>query len=305
MIRMPSSRMTAGTILLSTVLPFSGCGQTGDSTGGNRAAQYERDPDRKSVILATTTSTQDSGLLDLLLPLFEERTGYRVKTIAVGTGEALAMGRRGDVDVLLVHAPAKEREIVEAGFAVNRRLVMHNDFLIAGPERDPAGIHGGSGGAESLARIAEVEARFTSRGDGSGTHIRETSLWKAAGVKPAGDWYLSAGQGMGATLFIAAEKGSYVLTDRATFLATRERTGLIPHVEGDPSFLNVYSVMEVNPERFPEANHAGAVAFSEFLRGPEAQEIIGEFGVEQFGQPLFFPDAGKNEDSLGTDPPSR
>jgi tungstate transport system substrate-binding protein len=253
---------------------------------------------RKAVILATTTSTQDSGLLDRLLPLFEERTGYRVKTIAVGTGEALAMGRRGDADVLLAHAPAREKELVEAGFAVNRQLVMHNDFLIAGPDRDPAGIHGGSNGAESIAKIAGAGARFASRGDNSGTHFREMSLWQAAGLEPAGDGYISTGQGMGATLFVAAEKGAYLLTDRATYLATRERTGLVPHVEGDPLFLNIYSVMEVNPNRFPRVNQAGARAFSEFLRGPEAQEIIREFGVERFGQPLFFPDAGKTEESL-------
>jgi len=285
-------------VILSALLLLGGCRQGPDPSSAGGETGSAPDPERKAVILATTTSTQDSGLLDILLPLFEERTGYRVKTIAVGTGEALAMGKRGDADVLLAHAPAKEKEIVAGGFAVNRRLVMHNDFLIAGPATDPAGVHGSADGAESVARIAGAGARFTSRGDDSGTHFREMSLWQAAGLEPEGDWYISTGQGMGATLFIAAEKGAYALTDRATYLATRERTGLVPHVEGDSLFLNIYSVMEVNPERFPEVNGPGARAFSEFIRGPEAQELIRGFGVERFGQPLFFPDAGKTEESL-------
>jgi len=291
-------RIESGTLLLAALLLVAGCGKAPEATSAGRSPESPPAPGREALLLATTTSTQDSGLLDELLPLFEERTGYRVKTIAVGTGEALAMGKRGDADVLLVHAPAKERELVEAGFAVNRQLVMHNDFLIAGPAEDPAGIHGSSDGAAGVARIAGAGARFSSRGDNSGTHMREASLWRAAAIEPQGDWYISTGQGMGATLFIAAEKGAYVLTDRATFLATRERTGLVPHVEGDPLLLNIYSVMEVAPERFPAVNHAGARAFSEFLRGPEAQRIIGGFGVGRFGQPLFFPDAGKSEDAL-------
>ena len=276
--------MSAPSTLLAGLLVLAACG------GG---AAHE------SIILATTTSTQDSGLLDELVPLFERRTGYLVKTIAVGTGEALALGGRGDVDILLVHAPARERELVAEGLAANRRLVMHNDFLIAGPEGDPAGIHGSDDGTESVEKIAEARAPFASRGDNSGTHFRETSLWEAAGIEPGGDWYVSTGQGMGATLLIAAEKGAYVLTDRGTYLAFREQTGLVPHVEGDPHFLNIYSVMEVNPERFPKVNGAGARAFSEFLLGPEAQGIIRGFGADKFGEPLFFPDAGRSEDSLG------
>jgi tungstate transport system substrate-binding protein len=290
--------MTTASVILSAVLLLAGCAPTPDSAESGRATEAAPAPQRESIILATTTSTQDSGLLDVLVPLFEQQTGYRVKTIAVGTGEALAMGKRGDADVLLVHAPAQEKEIVAAGFTINRRIVMHNDFLIVGPEQDPAGIHGGDSGVESVAKIAEAEARFISRGDNSGTHIREMSLWKAAALEPEGDWYISTGQGMGATLLIAAEKGAYALTDRGTHLALKERTDLVPHVEGDPLFLNIYSVMEVNPERFPKVNHAGAEAFSEFMRGSEAQEIIRTFGVERFGQPLFFPDAGKSEESL-------
>ena len=267
-------------VTLATLLTIAGCG------GG----QY--------VLLATTTSTQDSGLLDELLPLFEEKTGYQVKTIAVGTGEALAMGSRGDADVLLAHAPAREKEIVEAGLVINRRIVMHNDFLIVGPEDDPAGVHGSTNGAESVLKIAEAGARFASRGDDSGTHFREMSLWDAAAFEPAGDWYISTGQGMGATLLIAAEMDAYVLTDRGTYLSTLERTGLVPHVEEDPQFLNIYSVIEVNPDSFPNVNNAGAKAFADFMLSCEAQAIIREFGVERFGQPLFFPDAGKSEESL-------
>jgi tungstate transport system substrate-binding protein len=259
------------------ILLLAGCAQT---------------PESKSIILATTTSTQDSGLLDTLLPLFEEQTGYTVKTIAVGTGEALAMGKRGDADVLLAHAPEKEMELVAQGYAINRQVVMHNDFLIAGPEDDPAGIHGSTDGAESLAKIAAVGARFTSRGNNSGTHMCEMSLWQAAGIEPHGEWYVETGQGMGATLLIASEKRSYLLTDRGTYLSMA-LSGLVPHAENDPLFLNIYSVMEVNPERFPKVNHAGANAFSEFIRGEQAQEIIRTFRVEEFGQPLFIPDAGK------------
>lgn len=276
-----------GPALFTTLLLFAGCGEVSDS---------------ESILLATTTSTQDSGLLDELVPLFEERTGYRVKTIAVGTGEALAMGSRGDADVLLVHAPAREKEIVAEGHAVNRRIVMHNDFLIVGPDEDPAGIHGRRNGAESLRAIAEAEAPFASRGDNSGTHMREVELWSSGGIEPEGDWYLSTGQGMGATLMIAAEKEAYVLTDRGTYLAFKDRTGLVPRVEGDPTFLNIYSVLEVNPERFPKVNSAGARAFADFILGAEAQEIIAGFGVEEFGEALFFPDAGKSEESLGVQP---
>ncbi len=274
------NRRAFHSVLLGVLLTLAGCG----------GQEY--------IILATTTSTQDSGLLDQLLPVFERQSGYQVKTIAVGTGEALAMGTRGDADVLLVHAPRQEKEIVAAGFAINRRIVMHNDFLIAGPEQDPAGIHGLQSGAGAVANIAEAESPFVSRGDESGTHMRERSLWGIAGVAPKGEWYISTGQGMGATLLIAAEMGAYVLTDRGTHLALRARTGLVSHVEGGPLFLNIYSVMQVNPERFPRVNRAGAKAFSDFLLSGEAQEMIRAYGVEEYGQPLFSPDAGRSEESL-------
>ncbi len=256
-------------------------------------------PDERDIILSTTTSTQDSGLLDELIPRFQKTTGYRVKTIAVGTGEALAMGKRGDADVVLAHAPALERESIEGGFTINRRLVMHNDFLIIGPPEDAAGVGGMKNAAEALRKITVAKARFASRGDNSGTHFRETNLWKKIGITPKGDWYIETGQGMGATLLIASEKGAYTLSDRATFLALRRRSQLVPLVQGDPLLLNIYSVMEVNPERFPKVNNAGAKAFADFLLSDETQALIKTYGVEKFGEPLFFPDAGKSEEALG------
>ncbi|MBT8397850.1 MAG: substrate-binding domain-containing protein, partial [Gemmatimonadetes bacterium] len=210
-----------------------------------------------------------------------------------------AMGMRGDADVLLTHAPSREEEVVAGGFVVNRRAVMYNDFLIAGPPEDPAGIRDYRVGVEAVTRIAETGARFVSRGDDSGTHIMELSLWREAAVEVDDRWYVSTGQGMGATLIIAGEMGAYLLTDRGTFLALEERTGLEPLVEGDPRFLNIYSVMEVNHERFPDVNNAGAAAFSGFLLAAETQRLIEGFGVEEFGQPLFYPEAGADEEPLG------
>ena len=253
-------------------------------------AQAEDPP--RNLILATTTSTQDSGLLDELIPLFEEKTGFRVKTIAVGTGEALKMSGRGDVDVVLAHAPAEEQKYVDDGSIVNRQLVMHNDFLIVGPESDPAGIKGLQHASDAIAKISAAQAAFVSRGDNSGTHIREQSLWKEAGIEPSGDWYIEAGQGMGATLLIASEKQAYTLVDGGTFLAMMDKLDLTSLLEGDEVLLNLYSVSEVNPAKFPTVNHVGARAFSDFIRDPVTQAIIGKFGIAKFGQPLFFPDAG-------------
>jgi len=253
-------------------------------------AQAEDPP--RNLILATTTSTQDSGLLDELIPLFEEKTGFRVKTIAVGTGEALKMSGRGDVDVVLAHAPAEEQKYVDDGSIVNRQLVMHNDFLIVGPESDPAGIKGLQHASDAIAKISAAQAAFVSRGDNSGTHIREQSLWKEAGIEPSGDWYIEAGQGMGATLLIASEKQAYTLVDGGTFLAMMDKLDLTSLLEGDEVLLNLYSVSEVNPAKFPKVNNVGAKAFSDFIRDPDIQAIIGKFGVAKFGQPLFFPDAG-------------
>jgi tungstate transport system substrate-binding protein len=249
----------------------------------------------KTVVLATTTSTQDSGLLDVLVPLFEKQTGYTVKTIAVGTGQALAMGDRGEADVVLVHAPALELKYVEKGTLVHRRLVMHNDFVLVGPPDDPAGIRDAATALDALARIARRRAGFVSRGDNSGTHAKERALWKAAGVTPERPWYVESGQGMGATLQIASQKRAYTLTDRATYLAFTRRVQLAILVEGDAPLLNVYHVVEVNPSRHPKVNAAGGRAFADFMVAPATQDAIAKFGVAEYGQPLFVPDAGKPE----------
>lgn len=249
----------------------------------------------RAVVLATTTSTQDSGLLDLLVPMFEKESGYSVRTVAVGTGQALALGDRGEADVVLVHAPALEREYLARGHLVNRRLVMHNDFVVVGPPGDPAGITGMARAAAALGRIAARGARFVSRGDESGTHAKEKALWRAAGLTPRGDWYIESGQGMGTTLVLASEKGAYTLSDRATYLAFRRRLRLDVVVEGDAPLLNVYHVLEVDPTRFPRVNGAGGRAFADFLVSPRIQAVIGRFGAERYGQPLFVPDAGKPE----------
>lgn len=244
-----------------------------------------------TVLLATTTSTQDSGLLDVLVPLFQKKTGYTVKTIAVGTGQSLAMGARGEADVVLAHAPNLEQKHVAEGSLRNRRAVMHNDFILVGPQADPAGIRQTARAADAFRRIAEARARFVSRGDSSGTHHRERALWKAAGAAPGGPWYLESGQGMGATLIIASEKDAYTLTDRGTYLAFLKRLRLAVLLEGDAPLLNPYHVLEVNPARQPKVNAAGGKAFADFIVSAEAQEVIRTFGVERYGRPLFFPDA--------------
>ena len=251
------------------------------------------------VILATTTSTRDSGLLDELLPIFQQQTGYNVKMVAVGTGAALAMGEEGNADVLLVHAPAAEEELMEKGFGSERYLVMHNDFVIVGPADDPAGIQGVTSTKEAFANIANHGAPFISRGDDSGTHKMELSLWGKAEIDPAGDWYIQSGQGMGDTLRIASEKFGYTLTDRATYLATKDTLELEILLEGDEVLLNIYHVIVVNPEKWPKVNEAGAQAFAQFLVSEETQKFIEDFGVDKYGQPLFFPDAGKDASSLG------
>lgn len=256
-------------------------------------------PANPDIILATTTSTQDSGLLDVLIPAFEAATGYTVKTVAVGTGQALKMGEEGNADVLLVHAPASEVTFMENGFGSDRRLVMHNDFILVGPAADPAAIQG-LGALEALQAIAATSATVVSRGDDSGTHKKELDLWKKAEVDPAGQpWYLESGQGMGATLTIASEKAAYTLTDRATYLANKDNLQLFILSEGDPTLLNVYHVIAVNLEKWPAVNADGATAFAGFLTSVDGQALVGSFGVEEFGQPLFIPDAGKAEEELG------
>jgi tungstate transport system substrate-binding protein len=251
------------------------------------------EPINKDLILATTTSTVDTGLLDVLIPIFEKQTGYRVKTISAGTGQALAMGEKGEADVLLVHAPDAEKKLVDAGQAVNYQLVMHNDYVIVGPANDIAGIKGKQSG-DAFNAIAQKEAAFVSRGDDSGTHKKELSIWKKAEIDTKGKkWYQESGQGMGATLLVASEKQAYTLTDRGTYLAQKPNVKLDILSEGDKSLLNIYHVMQVNPEKFTKVNGKGGKAFVEFMIAPETQQIIGSFGKEKYGQPLFFPDAGK------------
>lgn len=286
-----------GALAALAMLTAAACGDDGEDEGGT-AGTEERGP--SEVILATTTSTQDSGLLDVLVPLFEDESDYNVKTIAVGTGQALAMGERGDADVLLVHAPSSEVELIDSGAAINRRLVMHNDFVIVGPEDDPAGVEGMTSAVDALIEIYDGEATFISRGDDSGTNKREVSLWESAELDPQGQsWYEQSGQGMGSTLQIANQKDAYTLSDRGTYLAQSENLDLVVLVEGDPLLLNVYSVMQVNPERFDLVNGPGGEAFVDFMISDEVQAIIRDFRVEEFGQPLFIPDADKTYGELG------
>jgi tungstate transport system substrate-binding protein len=255
---------------------------------------------KEALILATTTSTQDSGLLDVLVPAFEQATGYNVKVVAVGSGQAMTMGKECNADVLLVHSPAAEVDFMNAGSGVDRRLVMHNDFVIVGPASDPAAIKGTAKAADAFAKIAAAKSPFISRGDNSGTNTKELALWKSASITPAGTWYIESGQGMGATLQIASQKGAYTLTDRATYLATKDKLDLGILVEGDAGLLNVYHVISVNPTACPAVNAGGATAFADYVVSAPGQALIGGFGTDKYGQQLFVPDAGKSEDSLGS-----
>jgi tungstate transport system substrate-binding protein len=256
----------------------------------------------KDIILATTTSTQDSGLLDVLIPRFQQQTRYNVKTVSVGTGAALALGARGEADVVLVHAPPSEVQWMEQGNGAERLLVMHNDFIIIGPSEDPAKIKGETDALTALKKIADAKAPFVSRGDNSGTQQLELSLWQKINVTPKGQsWYIESGTGMGQTLTIADQRQAYTISDRATFLAFTGKIELPIMVERDPVLLNVYHVMPVNPAKFPnvQINTAGGKAFADFMVAPETQTVIGEFGKEKYGEALFVPDAGKSEAEVG------
>lgn len=257
-------------------------------------------PGNPNLILATTMSTQDSGLLDVLVPMFEKQTGYKVQTIAVGSGEAMKMGEEGNADVLLVHAPASEKTFMEAGNGTDRFLIMHNDFVIVGPASDPAGIKGMTSAKDAFTAIYKVNSPFITRGDDSGTHKKELGLWKSAELDPAGQaWYIETGQGMGASMLVASEKEAYILTDRATYLANKENYQLDLLVEGDNSLLNIYHVITVNQIKWPKVNYQGALAFAQFMIDPATQAVISQFGVDKFGQPLFYPDADKTDADLG------
>lgn len=245
------------------------------------------------IICASTTSTQNSGLFDHILPLFQKATGIEVNVVAVGTGAALKMGQRGDADVLFVHARDLELQMVEEGWFVNRQDVMYNDFVILGPTEDPARVKGASGVVEALTRIAGAKAPFVSRGDNSGTHMRERALWSATSVPaPSGQWYLEAGQGMGKTIRLAAEKRAYTLSDRGTWLSMADQadTGLAIVFEGDPPLFNQYGAMAVNPERHPGVKYADAMRFVDWLVSAEGQAAIGAYR-DSHGNPLFTPNA--------------
>jgi len=257
-------------------------------------------PTNKELLLVSTTSTQDSGLLDVLLPAFTAKTGYKVQLVAVGSGQALKLGEQGNADVILLHSPAAEKEFMASGFGIDRRLVMHNDFVIVGPPSDPAALHTQPTLASVFKTIFSSTSTFVSRGDDSGTNVKELTLWKQAGEDPHGQpWYLETGQGQGVTLSVASEKSAYALTDRATYLAYQANINLKILVQGDPSLLNVYHVITVNPEKWPKINLAGAKAFADYITSPDGQKLIAGFGVDKYGQQLFFPDADKTDAELG------
>jgi tungstate transport system substrate-binding protein len=279
---------TQATFLLSLLMSLA------ISSGAQRAESKD-----KIVVLSTTTSTQDSGLLDVLLPLFEKETGYSVKAIAVGTGQALVLAARGEADVTLVHAPGLEKKYVAEGKLLNRRLVMYNDFVIVGPKEDVAKIKSARTAVAAFKLIEQAKASFVSRGDNSGTHNLEKSLWKQAGVEPKGAWYIESGQGMGPTLIIANERNAYTLTDRGTYLTFRKHVPLPILFEKDRLLLNIYSVIEVNSGNGPRVNATGGKAFADFLVSSRIQAVIGSFGIKTFGQPLFMPIAGRPEEEIG------
>ena len=254
------------------------------------------------LILATTTSTQDSGLLDALIPQFEKEHDYKVKTIAVGSGEALRLAGEGEADVVLAHSPKAEEDFMAAGNGESRLVVMHNDFIIVGPVDDPAGIKGATNAGDAFKKIATAEALFLSRGDQSGTNTKELSLWTSAGIQPSGTWYQETGQGMGATLNVASDKQGYTLSDRGTYLAQKASLDLELLVEGDKALFNQYHVIVVDPKKHSNVNAEGARAFASFITSPTVQATIAQFGVKEYGQALFIPDAGK--EAVGATPTS-
>ena len=254
------------------------------------------------LILATTTSTQDSGLLDVLIPQFEKEHDYKVKTIAVGSGEALRLAGEGEADVVLAHSPKAEEDFMAAGNGKSRLVVMHNDFIIVGPVDDPAGIKGATNAGDAFKKIATAEALFLSRGDQSGTNTKELSLWTSAGIQPSGTWYQETGQGMGATLNVASDKQGYTLSDRGTYLAQKSNLDLDLLVEGDKALFNQYHVIVVDPKKHSNVNAEGARAFASFITSPTVQATIAQFGVKEYGQALFIPDAGK--EAAGATPTS-
>ena len=257
---------------------------------------------QRDIVLATTTSVRDAGLLEFLLPRFERESGRSVRVIAVGSGQAMELGRWGEVDILIVHAPEAEVEFMAQGYGSERLPLAHNEFVIVGPRGDPANVRGFTSAVAAFQAIARSRPRFVSRGDRSGTQAKELLLWKLAGVAPnpkTDAWYVESGQGMGATLTITSQRRAYTISDRATYLAQQANLDLVVLFEGDPQLLNIYHVIQVDPEKFDNLNDDGAAAFADFLVSKKGQAIIRDFGVEEFGQPLFVPDAGKSEEDLG------
>jgi tungstate transport system substrate-binding protein len=269
------------------LLVLSACGNSDAKDTAVKEKKVEPKAAPTEMILATTTSTQDSGLLDVLIPMFEKENNVTVKTIAVGTGEALAMGTKGEADVLLVHAPKSEQVLVDSGDAINYQRVMYNNFILVGPSDNPAGVSGDDINA-AFKKLAETKATFVSRGDDSGTHKKELGIWTVGNINPAGDWYVSTGQGMGQTLQVAAEKNGYVLTDRATWLAqSKNLSNLKIVVEGGKDLMNIYHVMQVNPEKSDIINSKDAEKFVEFMINKDTQDVIEKFGKKEYGESLF------------------
>jgi len=281
-------------LVLFTTLLLSACGSV-DSRIPMKTA-----PANPNLIMATTTSTQDSGLLDVLIPAFEAQSGFKIQTVVVGSGAALKLGQEGNADVLLVHSPTAEKTFMDNGFGTDRRLVMHNYFIIVGPAADPAGIKTAVSTKEAFQKIADSGAQFISRADASGTNVMELALWNLANISPTGQtWYIETGQGMGATLTVASEKAAYTLTDRASFLANQANLQLNMLYENDSALLNVYHVIIVNHDKWPSTNLDGAVAFADFITSSTGQAVIASYGLEKYGQALFIPDAGKTDAELG------
>lgn len=268
-------------------------GTSDDGTEDEDQVDNEDEVEESSIILSTTTSTENSGLLAYLLPVFTEETGIDVKVVAVGTGKALQMGMDGEADILLVHAKASEEEFVEEGHGTERQDVMYNDFVLVGPSEDPVGLKENHPDniLEGLKKLSEEQATFVSRGDDSGTHKKELGIWESAEIEPAGEWYLEAGAGMGDVLKITNEKQAYTLTDRATYLSMKENLDLDIIIEGDPNLFNQYGIIPVDPSKNENINNDGAMEFMNWLLGEEAQNLIKDFGVEEYGEPLFVPNA--------------
>jgi len=277
-----TSMLLLAILLLTVTTPIS--------SGSNPPApNYSRI--ESTLTLATTTSTQDSGLLDVLVPAFEKKYHTTVKVVAVGTGQAITLGKNGDADVVLVHSRSAEDEFVASGYGVNRKDVMHNEFLIVGPANDRANIKGTTNAGAAFKKIAASGAKFISRGDKSGTNTKELSIWNTAGITPSGNWYISAGQGMGETLTMADEMNAYTLTDEATYLAMKSKLSLVVAVRGDRVLFNPYGVIAVNPAKYPGIHYNTAMAFVNYLVSKEGQALIGQFGKTKFGKSLFVPDA--------------